>query len=164
LPVLLRALAALPANPPWRWVLVGSGQDRAALQAEVADLGLGERVVFAGAVDDVDLHNLYALAGGFALASLYEGSSLATLEAMAHGLPVVATAVGGLPDKVQPGVTGWLVPPGDAPALAAALRALVGDPAGAARLGQAGATLVDTRFTWAAITAQTMRLFEELLS
>ncbi len=160
---LLQALALLPTDPSWRWVLVGSGGDRAALQAQAGALGLNERIVFAGAVDDVDLHNLYTLADSFALASLYEGSSLATLEAMAHSLPIVATAVGGLPDKVQPGVTGLLVPPGDAPAMATAIRSLLTDPLGAARLGQAGAALVAMRFTWAAITAQTLRLFEELL-
>jgi len=160
---LLQALARLPPDPPWRWVLVGSGGERAALQAQATALGLGERLVFAGAVDDTALHNLYALADGFALASLYEGSSLATLEAMAHGLPVVATAVGGLPDKVQPNVTGHLVPPGDAPALASAIRRLLTDRAGAARMGQAGAGLVAARFTWAAITAQTVHLCEELL-
>ena len=54
-----------PGARPWRWVIVGAGQDRAALEALAAELGLAERVVFAGAVDDADLHNLYALADGF---------------------------------------------------------------------------------------------------
>jgi glycosyltransferase involved in cell wall biosynthesis len=159
---LVRALAALDRDRPWRWVLVGTGRDRAVLEALAGELGLGDRLVFAGAVDDADLHNLYALAGVFAISSLYEGSSLATLEAMAHGLPVVATRAGGLPDKVLPGRTGLLVPPGDAPALAAGIARLLADPAAAGAMGAAGAALVAERFTWAAITARTLRLFEEL--
>jgi glycosyltransferase involved in cell wall biosynthesis len=164
LAVLLRALAALPpeAAVDWRWVVVGSGRDRAMLESLAGQLGLRERVSFAGAVSDTDLHNLYALADGFAIASLYEGSSLATLEAMAHGLPVVATTAGGLPDKVRQGETGWLVPPGDAGALASALGDLLADPARARARGQAGAALVDACFTWAAIGAQTLALLEEL--
>lgn len=159
---LLRALAALDRDRPWRWVLVGTGRDRAALEALAGELGLGDRLVFAGAVDDADLHNLYALAGVFAISSLYEGSSLATLEAMAHGLPVVATRAGGLPDKVLPGRTGLLVPPGDAPALAAGIARLLADPAAAHAMGAAGAALVAEQFTWAAISARTLQLFEEL--
>jgi len=163
---LLRALAAIPAPAPpaaWRWLVVGAGQDRAALETLAGELGLTGRVVFTGAVGEVTLHNLYGLADAFALASLYEGSSLATLEAMAHGLPVVATTVGGLPDKVVPGQTGFLVPPADVPALATALAQLLADRDAAARMGEAGAALVQARFTWAAITAQTLALFEELL-
>jgi glycogen synthase len=164
LPDLLRALAALDPALDWRWVIVGAGGDRAPLEALARRLGVAARVRFAGGVGEVDLHNLYALAGGFALPSLYEGSSLATLEAMAHGLPVVATRVGGLPDKVRPGETGLLVAPGDAPALSAALARLMSDADAAAAMGRAGAALVQERFTWAAITAQTIALFEELKS
>jgi glycosyltransferase involved in cell wall biosynthesis len=159
---LLRALAALDRDRPWRWVLVGTGRDRAVLEALAGELGLGDRLVFAGVVDDADLHNLYALADMFAISSLYEGSSLATLEAMAHGLPVVATRAGGLPDKVLPERTGLLVPPGDAPALAAGIARLRADPVAARTMGAAGAALVAEQFTWAAITARTLRLFEEL--
>ena len=162
LPDLLRALAALDPALEWRWIIVGAGRDRAPLEALARRLGVAARARFVGSVGEVDLHNLYALAGGFALPSLYEGSSLATLEAMAHGLPVVATRVGGLPDKVRPGETGLLVPPGDAPALSAALARLMSDADAAAAMGRAGAALVEARFTWAAITAQTIALFEEL--
>ncbi len=159
---LLRALAALDRDRPWRWVLVGTGRDRAVLEALAGELELGDRLVFTGVVDDADLHNLYALADMFAISSLYEGSSLATLEAMAHGLPVVATRAGGLPDKVLPERTGLLVPPGDAPALAAGIARLLADPVAARTMGAAGAALVAEQFTWAAITARTLRLFEEL--
>jgi glycosyltransferase involved in cell wall biosynthesis len=162
LPFLLHALATLDRDRPWRWLIVGSGGEEARLHALAADLGLGERLVFTGGMEDADLHNLYALAHLFVLSSLYEGSSLATLEAMAHGLPVVATHVGGLPDKVVPYRTGLLVPPGDADALAAAIWHIMNDRVEAVQMGRAGAALVDQHFTWPVITAQTLRLFEEL--
>jgi len=80
---LLRALAALPADvPSWHWLIVGAGQDRAALVGLAGALGLADRVVFTGAVGDADLQNLYALATLFVHPSLYEGSSLVTLEAL----------------------------------------------------------------------------------
>ena len=72
----------------------------------------------AGRVDDALLHALYEAADVFVHATRYEGSSLVTLEAMAHARCVVATRAGGIPDKVVPGATGWLVDPGDISALA----------------------------------------------
>ncbi|MGI8586407.1 MAG: glycosyltransferase family 4 protein [Chloroflexia bacterium] len=162
LPYLLRALATLDRAGDWRWVVVGTGRDEAALRGLAGELGIGGRVVFTGAVDDADLHNLYAMADAFAISTLYEGSSLVTLEAMAHGLPVVGTRAGGLPDKVLPGRTGLLVPPGDAPALGEGIARLMADRTAAAEMGRAGAALVEERFTWEKIAARTLRLFEEL--
>ena len=124
---------------------MGTGQDRAALAHLAGELGLGDRVVFTGAVRDADLQNLYALATVFVHPSLYEGSSLVTLEALAHARPVVASAVGYIPDKVRPGVTGLLVPPADPAALAAAIAWCLAHPAEAAALGAAGAALVRGR-------------------
>ena len=80
--------------------------------------GIGAHVLFAGRADDADLHAWYEAASLFVHPTRYEGSSLVTLEAMAHRRAVVATRAGGLPDKVRPGVNGWLVPPDDADALA----------------------------------------------
>jgi glycosyltransferase involved in cell wall biosynthesis len=94
---------------------------------------------------------------------LYEGSSLVTLEAMAHRRAVVATTAGGLPDKVRPGVTGWLVPPGDASALAAAISGAMGEPARLPAMGIAGRALVEQEFSWEAAGAATLRLYDELL-
>ncbi len=78
-------------------------------------------MIWAGRVADRDLHAWYEAADLFVHPTLYEGSSLVTLEAMAHRRPVVATRAGGLPDKVMPGLTGWLVPPGESAPLAAAV-------------------------------------------
>ncbi len=161
---LLRALAALPADiPAWRWLIVGTGQDRAALERLAGELGLAERVIFTGAVGDVDLQNLYALATLFVHPSLYEGSSLVTLEALAHARPVVASAVGYIPDKVRPGETGLLVPPGAAPALATAIAWCLTHPAEAAALGQAGAALVHRAYTWPAVARRTIALYQEVI-
>ena len=97
--------------------------------------------------------------------TLYEGSSLVTLEAMAHGKPVVATRAGGLPDKVRPGETGWLVEPGVAPALAGALAESLAEPADTlARFGAAGRRLVEEAFAWPVVAAQLEALYAELLS
>ncbi|MDQ6694930.1 MAG: glycosyltransferase, partial [Chloroflexota bacterium] len=114
---LLRALALAGKDPSfgedWRWIFVGEGSMSTQLEALSSSLGLGANIVFAGSLTDEELHNLYAMSDLFAHPTLYEGSSLVTLEAMAHGLPVLASAVGGIPDKVIEGETGFLVRPTD---------------------------------------------------
>ena len=99
----------------------------------------------------------------FVHATHFEGSSLVTLEAMAHGLPVVATAAGGIPDKVVDGESGRLVPPGDVPALAAAIAEVARDPERRRRLGARGRELVLERFGWPALARRTIAVYEELL-
>ena len=169
--VLIEALARLsraaaapaPSLPPWRLVLIGDGPRRAALRRQVREAGLQERVHLLGRVTDESVHAWYAAATLFVHPTLYEGSSLVTLEAMAHRRAVVATTAGGIPDKVVPGVTGWLVPPGDAVALAGALRAAL---AGSDRLpvmGTAGRAVVEQRFAWPAVTDRLLALYDEVL-
>ena len=99
-----------------------------------ADLGLAGRVHFLGQRDDIP--DLLAALDIFVLPSHSEGVSLALLEAMAAGLPVIATAVGGLPEVVTDGVNGLLIPPQDPEALAQALARLLDDPALAKKLGE----------------------------
>jgi glycogen(starch) synthase len=82
---------------------------------------------------------------------------------MAHRRAVVATNAGGLPDKVRAGVNGWLVPPGDASALAATISGALGDPARLASMGSAGRTIVEREFSWEAAGAATLQLYEDLL-
>ncbi len=110
-----------------------------------------------------DLHAWYETADLFVHPSLYEGSSLVTLEAMAHRLPVVATTAGGLPDKVRAGVNGWLVPPGDASALAAALSGALGQPDRFQDMGLAARLIVEQEFSWTAAGAAVLQLYDELL-
>jgi len=127
-PVLLAAARrALDAAPALRFAGVGQGPLAAEVEAEHARLGLGDRFVLLGARDDVP--RILAAGDLFVLASSYEGYPVAVMEALAAGLPVVATGVPGIADAVRDGVEGVLVPAGDATALAEAVVCLVDDPA-----------------------------------
>jgi radical SAM protein with 4Fe4S-binding SPASM domain len=152
----LRALARLVASRPrLRWVFTGA---HPGLLREVLDLastlGVASRIVPAGFLEPEELPALYRLARAFVLAPEsdpddVEGFGVALLEASASALPVVSTRTGGVPEAVEDGVTGLLVPPGDPEALAAALAKTLDDPALAARLGEAGRRRALERFSWA---------------
>ncbi len=161
---LLRALASagLSLGESWGWILVGEGSLQPQLEALVTELGLGDRFFLAGALSDAELHNLYAMSDLFAHPTLFEGSSLVTLEAMLHGLPVIASAVGGIPDKVIEGETGLPVPPANIGQLAAALTWMAEHPIERTRMGDNGARKVVTEFSWASIAEQTEQLLQRL--
>jgi glycogen synthase len=161
---LIDALATLGADMPWRWTLVGDGPERQQLVSAVAAKGLGGRVTFAGPSTDESLHAWYDAADLFVHPTRYEGSSLVTLEAMLHRKPVIATRAGGLPDKVIPGATGWLVEPRDPQALAAALNQALENRAVWHPFGEAGRTLLDREFDWRVIQKKFRELYEELLN
>ena len=114
-----------------------------------------------GFVPHDELQGLYARAAVVACPSRREGFGVACLEAMAHGRPVVATAVGGLRDLVVDGETGLVVPPRDPGALRSALERLLGDPELRRRLGAAGRERARERFSWAAVTDATMAAYAE---
>jgi glycosyltransferase involved in cell wall biosynthesis len=152
-----RQVAAV--RPAARLALAGDGPLRDELAARVAAAGLGDRVELLGARSDVDA----VLAGSdiVALASVtVENFPYAILEAMAAARPVVCTAVGGLPELVEDGITGHLVPARAPGALAQRLLALIDDPEGSVRMGAAGRERVRTRFT---VAAQAARVESELL-
>lgn len=163
-PLLLDALALLAANLPecaWRLTLVGDGSQRAALVAQAERLGLAARVEFLGARQDVP-----ALMQGFdllVLPSLHEGMPNVALEAMACAVPVVATGVGGTPEVVLHGETGLLVPPADAPALAAALAVLAADPERRDAMGTLGRARVETHFALNVTVRRTEALYDALM-
>jgi glycogen(starch) synthase len=167
--VLSAALGALRDHTPriaegtWRWVVIGDGPYRHALESSISRAGISKSVLLPGRVSERDLHAWYEAADLFVHPSLYEGSSLVTLEAMAHKRPVIATTAGGLPDKVRSGVNGWLVPPGDASALAAAISGALGQTDRFPRLGEAARVIVEQEFSWAAAGADLLRLYDELL-
>jgi glycosyltransferase involved in cell wall biosynthesis len=119
---LLEAVAAVPEA---LFLLAGDGPERERLETQAAELGVAERVRFLGRREDVP--QLLAACDVFALPSLYEGSSLAVLEAMAAGIAIVSSAIGGTEELIEDGRSGLLVPPGEAAALAAALRRALGD-------------------------------------
>jgi glycogen synthase len=151
----LQAQGALPGR--WRWAVAGAGA------LPPADAALASHVVALGRVPEALLHALYARADLFVHATRFEGSSLVTLEAMAHGAAVVATRAGGIPDKIADGVSGRLVDPGDVPALAEAIGALAHDPAERRRLGGAARQVVRARFAWPVLVERTIALYEDLL-
>jgi alpha-1,3-rhamnosyl/mannosyltransferase len=136
--VLVRALARLArSHADVRLVLLGGvGPAETALRAEVERLGLDDRVVRPGRVSDADRDGLYALASGLAFPSRYEGFGAPVLEAMAAGVPVVASACAALPEVV--GAGGLLVDPDDPAGWAEALAMVLDDPAGADILRAAG--------------------------
>jgi glycosyltransferase involved in cell wall biosynthesis len=139
---LARALGRLRTR--FSAVIVGDGPDRPRLEAEIGRLGLEPAVVLVG--DSGNVADLLARADVFVLSSTSEGMPLSVLEAMAAGLPVVASSVGGVPEAVDEGETGLLVPPRDPVRLAAALERLLGDPALRRRLGANGRARVLERF------------------
>ena len=147
----------------WRWILVGSGKERSALEAQVQHLGIAAHVTFAGRVGDDDLQNLYAAADMFVHPTLYEGSSLVTLEAMIHRLPVLATAAGGIPDKVFTGVNGILVSPGSAIALYDGLREMLTARHRWPEWGAAGAAIVVQTFDWPVVARQNLAVYIQAL-
>jgi glycosyltransferase involved in cell wall biosynthesis len=119
-------LGAIAEVPEALFLLAGDGPERGRLEALAAELGVADRVRFLGRREDIP--QLLAACDVFALPSLYEGSSLAVLEAMAAGIPIVSSAIGGTDELIDDGRSGLLVPPGDAAALAAALRRVLGHP------------------------------------
>ena len=166
--VLLRALAAVRDHGSldgrrWRWVVLGDGSYRPMLDMLSSELGLEPHVRLMGRVTDKEMHAWHELSTLFVHPTLYEGSSLVTLEAMAHRRAVVASAAGGLPDKVRPGQNGWLVAPGDPSALAAAISGAVADSARLAHYGLAGRTIVEREFSWTTAGDATVALYRRLL-
>jgi len=166
----LEAVALLaPRFPEARFLIVGDSAAvdpegrpyRVGLEALSARLGLSGRVVFAGF--RADIPELLSLVTVSVLPSLSEGLSNTVLESMAAGVPVVATAVGGNPEMVREGVTGFLVPPRDPGSLAAGIERILRDPAMARRLGSAGRQSVTERFSLDSMAQKTASLYRALL-
>jgi glycosyltransferase involved in cell wall biosynthesis len=140
---LVRALGNLPPDS-FEALIVGEGPDRDRLEEEIHALGLDNRVRLAGERRDVP--ELLARADVFVLSSASEGMPVSVLEAMAAGLPVVASRVGGVPEQIADGETGLLVEPGDPDELAAALTRLTHDAALRGRLGSAARARAERAF------------------
>ncbi|MEO8501779.1 MAG: glycosyltransferase family 4 protein, partial [Vicinamibacteria bacterium] len=153
-----RAAPSLP--PDWGWLVVGEGPARRGLQDAAA--AMSEHVQFTGRVGEQTLHALYAGSDVFLHPTRFEGSSLVTLEAMAHRLPVIATRAGGIPDKVKDGVNGFLVEPGDVAALTKAIVKMARSPAEMARMSQESAHLLEP-FLWPTIAKRVIAQYERLL-
>lgn len=158
LTTLLRAAALVTRfDPGFRLDIAGDGPCRGDLQALAQVLGIEENVRFLGLVQDIP--TLLSRASLFVLSSITEGVSLTLLEAMARGLPVVATRVGGNPEVVSDGVTGMLVPSGDPDALATAILRLRRDSSLARQMGFAGRARVERDFDIRAMVASYEALY-----
>ncbi|MEX2120776.1 MAG: glycosyltransferase family 4 protein [Pirellulales bacterium] len=153
--------AVLARHPGARLWLVGEGPFRPRLIEQIENLGLSTSVLLAGLYDDVE--DFLLAADVFVLPSLEEGMSVALLEAMAAGLPVVASSIAANAPLVEDGRHGRLVPPGDSAALAAALAELLEQPDAAARLGSSARERVEARFSIARMVEAHLELFDRLL-
>lgn len=143
--------------PQARLLIAGAGTELSAIEAEIVRLNLGEYVQVLGVRRDVA--RLLAAADLFVLSSDREGLPIAVLEAMAAQRPVVATAVGDLPDVVENGKTGRIVPPGNVEALAEAISEIMQDQAKAHEMGARAAQAVVPRYTVSTMLAQYEKLF-----
>jgi sugar transferase (PEP-CTERM/EpsH1 system associated) len=145
-----------------RLVMVGDGPLRAQVQAILAQAGLADLAWLPG--ERTDVPELMRSFDAFVLPSIAEGISNTILEAMACGLPVLATAVGGNAELVQPGRTGLLVPAADPEAMAQGLAAMAADPAAAQALGRAGRARIDAEFSLQAMVAAYQGTYDRLLA
>ena len=148
-------------KPQIRVLIVGDGPLADYLRAYAQDVGMGERTLFLGQREDV--HELLHAMDVLVLPSEYEGMPNCVLEAMAAGLPVVATAIPGTSELVRHGETGFLVPVGDRAALAKRINQLLDDPGLRRRMGDAGRGFVRSHFTVERMVSAHVRLYTELL-
>jgi glycosyltransferase involved in cell wall biosynthesis len=169
--VLLRALATVRERVAGAQLsVVGSG-DNAGAQDQTAqllrltrELQLEDCVHYTGRVDDTRLLDYYAAADVFALSSSSEAQGIVALEAMACGLPVVASAVGGLLGTIEDGHTGFLVPSGEVAPLADRLVQLLNDPALRTSIGSAARKVVEREFSWQRTIEDTLAVYQEVVT
>ncbi len=159
---LFEALRLLRGEVPYHLTVVHRPRSREAPRL-VQRLGLQGKVTFLEGLSTEELVSRYNSAQLVVSPSLYEGFGLPAAEAMACGTPVVATTAGALPEIVEDGVSGLLVPPGDVVALAESIRALLADPDRRRAMGEAGASRVRERFSWRRTAEETAALYEEVL-
>jgi len=162
---LIEAVAQLrPRHPQIRLVVAGDGFERPQLEALADRLQVRDITTFLGWVSNRELPPYFRACAVSAIPSLEEGFGIPAAEAMGCEAPVVATDAGGLPEVVEDGVTGFVVPKGDATALAAALDKLLSDPALRERMGRAGRERALARFDWMGVAERFELLYRQLLA
>lgn len=162
--VLLQAFASVATEYPEVELIVGGdGPHHGTLRELTASLGIADRVRFPGFLDRPAVADHFRQCALFVLPSYHEPFGIVVLEAMAAGKAVIATRAGGVPEFVEDGVQGILVPPRDPEAVAVALRRLLADAASAERMGAAGRRLVREQFTWEAISERYVALYAQTL-
>jgi glycosyltransferase involved in cell wall biosynthesis len=151
------APAILESVPRARFVILGRGKEEAVLRRRASELGVDAHVLFAGYRADIDRY--YQAMDVSVLTSLSEGCSMTVLESMNHGLPVVVTNVGGNPELVTDGETGYLVPAGDPRAFAARVVELLRSPSLREQMGTAARRRVESRFRLEDVAGRYLRVY-----
>ncbi len=158
----LDAAASVAAEEPVaRFVVVGDGPLRQDMEQHALALGIGDRVIFTGWRQDMS--KIYADLDVLVVSSINEGTPVSAIEAMAAGCPVVATRVGGIPDLVRDGETGYLVPAGDVQALSRGILRLLEDRQTASRMAKSAQAMVLERFNTGRLIADIEQLYLNLL-
>jgi glycosyltransferase involved in cell wall biosynthesis len=163
LDVLLQALSKL-ARLPWELTIVGDGPQREPLVSQARELHIEERVHFAGWLGRAEIIRQYQQANLFVFPSRHEGMPNAVLEAMASGLPVIATRISGNEELVEPGQTGTLVPVDDPQRLEEALHPLLMDEGLRRQLGAAGHHKVASQYGWPSVSRQYLEILESAVN
>jgi len=152
-------------DAPWKLLIAGTGSMRIKIEEKIRKYKLSNKVCLIGSISDSDLHNLYDLADIFILPSLYEGSSITTIEAMVHKNPVIANRIGGLPDKVRSGVNGILCDPHNPDELGDALLKLSAEPREKLKeMGSKSAETAERKYSWQNVAEESVRVFSSLIS
>lgn len=161
---LISAAAALRSrHPELELVIAGDGFERPELEKQAADLGIGDVTTFLSWVANADLPQYFRACAVSVIPSLEEGFGIPAAEAAGCEVPVVASDAGGLPEVVQNGVTGFVVPKGNVPALTEAIDKLLSDPGLGVRMGKAGRERALARFDWARSAEKFADLYESLI-
>lgn len=161
--LLVEAVAQVKQHGPVRLRIAGEGPERPALQQRIAQLGLQKEVILEGACSQDQVRQLYSEADLFVLASFAEGVPVVLMEAMAMEIPCISTWITGVPELIEHGVSGWLIPPADAAALAGAILHLREDASLRQRLGQAGRLRVQEKYNLRRNTERLAGIFQRRL-
>lgn len=156
------ALARL-AGQRFLAVIAGDGPERQAVERILAEGGVAEQVRILGSVPNTEMPDIYRAADISVLPSLMEATSITGLESMATALPLVGTRVGGIPDLIDDGETGLLVPPRDPEVMAKAIADLLADAGARIRMGRAGRAKVERAFTWGVIARRTLGVYRAVM-
>jgi glycosyltransferase involved in cell wall biosynthesis len=159
---LIRAIASLERGR-YELEIVGSGPDEHRLKELTRQLGMSHEVIFAGSVDRAVIPGRYRDADIFALAPSEEAFGNVFAEALASGLPIVGSTVGGIPEVVEHGKNGFLVPPGEPKALAAAIRYLADHPETRIQIGRWNRAQAEANLSWARVTTRYLSVYNGVL-
>jgi glycosyltransferase involved in cell wall biosynthesis len=158
---LIRAFALLERGR-FQLEIVGRGPDEALLRALARDLAVSHEVIFSGSLDRAAVAERYREADLFTLPSTAEAFGNVFAEALASGLPIVGSAVGGIPDLVDHGSNGLLVPPNDPATLARAITYLADDPELRSEMGRRNRVKAETTLEWSSVTSRYLTTYQGL--